>query len=74
MMSHITSDGKPKLVKKLTYPVTGRRCVTRIFTNLAVIGVTPEGLRLEELAPGVSVRDVQAVTEPTLIVSAKVKS
>jgi len=74
MMSHVTSDGKPKLVKTLTYPVTGRHCVTRIFTNLAIIGVTPQGLRLEELAPGVSVSEVQALTEPALIISENIKS
>jgi 3-oxoadipate CoA-transferase beta subunit len=69
MMSHATSDGKPKIVKTLSYPVTAQRCVTKIFTDLAVIAVTAQGLRLEEIAPGLSVEDVQAVTEPKLIVS-----
>lgn len=61
-MTHVASDGQPKIVKDLTYPVTGRRCVTKIFTDLAVISVTAEGLVLEEIAAGSSAAEVQAVT------------
>lgn len=61
-MTHVTNDGKPKIVKALTYPVTGRRCVTKIFTDLAVVSVTPEGLVLDEIAPGSSLDEVRAAT------------
>jgi 3-oxoacid CoA-transferase B subunit len=67
MMTHVTSKGEPKIVKSITYPMTARRCVMHIFTDLAVISVTPAGLVLEEIAPGLTVAEVQAVTEPTLI-------
>ncbi len=67
MMTHVTSKGEPKIVKKITYPLTARRCVTTIFTDLAVIAVTGEGLVLEEIAPGLTMADVQSVTEPPLI-------
>lgn len=67
MMTHVTTKGQPKIVRKITYPLTARRCVTRIFTDLAVISVTPKGLVLEEAAPGLTPADVQNVTEATLI-------
>ena len=67
MMTHVTSKGEPKIVRKATYPLTARRCVTKIFTNLAVISVTPAGLVLEEIAPGLTPADVQKVTEPVLL-------
>jgi 3-oxoacid CoA-transferase B subunit len=67
-MTHTTSKGEPKIVNKLTYAVTALRCVTRIYTDLAVIDVTPDGLALREVAPGYSAADVQAVTEPKLLV------
>ena len=72
-MQHTTPSGEPRLVKECTYPLTGKEVVNMIVTNLAVIDVTPEGLLLREIAPGVSVTDVQAVTEPTLIVSPDLK-
>jgi len=68
-MQHTAPSGESRIVKKCTYPLTGKEVVNMIITNLAVIDVTPEGLLLKEIAPGVSVADVQAVTEPTLIVS-----
>lgn len=67
-MLHTTRDGKPKIVKECDYPITARECVGLIVTDLAVIEVTKEGLVLKELAPGWSVDEVQAVTEPKLIV------
>jgi 3-oxoadipate CoA-transferase, beta subunit len=67
MMTHVTSKGEPKIVKSVTYPLTAQRCVTHIFTDLAVISVTPAGLVAEEIAPGLSLADVQALTGPTLI-------
>jgi 3-oxoacid CoA-transferase subunit B len=66
MMEHLTKEGQPKLVDSCTLPLTGRRCVNRVITDLAVLDVTARGLVLQELAPGVSVRDVQEVTEPPL--------
>ena len=69
MLRHTTRDGKPRILKECTYPLTGRRCVSRVFTDLAVISVTGEGLVLEEVAPGWTVEEVQALTEPYLIAS-----
>jgi len=72
-MQHTVPSGEPRIVKKCIYPLTGKEVVNMIITNLAVIDVTREGLRLREIAPGVSVTDVQAVTEPTLMVSPDLK-
>lgn len=68
-MTHVTNQGGPKIVKKLTYPATALGVVTLIVTDLAVIRVTPEGLVLEETAPGVDADMIQSVTEPKLIIS-----
>ncbi len=68
-MEHTSRTGKPKILRKCTLPITGVRVVHMIVTELAVISVIPEGLRLDEIAPGLSVRDVQSVTEPTLVVA-----
>lgn len=67
-MEHATYDGKPKLVRDLTYPATARRKVNKIFTDLAVIDIVPEGLLLREIYPGLTVEDLQSVTEPKLLV------
>ena len=67
-MEHATKKGAPKIVEKCTLPLTGIRVVETIISELAVIRVTPDGLVLEELAPGVTVDAVQAVTAPKLIV------
>lgn len=68
-MEHTTRDGKPRIVKKCSYPLTGRQCVDLIITDLAVIKVTKNGLLLKEIAPGFTVAEVQAVTEPHLLLS-----
>jgi 3-oxoacid CoA-transferase B subunit len=66
-MEHTTRDGAPRIVRTCTYPLTAQRCVDLIVTNLAVIEVTPAGLVLKELAPGVDEAEVRANTEPDLI-------
>jgi 3-oxoacid CoA-transferase subunit B len=71
IMDHFAKDGTPKILRECSLPLTGRRVVSRIITDLSVIDVTPEGLLLVEVAPGVSARDVQERTEPTLRVSPK---
>jgi 3-oxoadipate CoA-transferase beta subunit len=62
LMEHNTKDGSPKIVEKCTYPLTAKRVVKRIYTNLAVIDVLQSGLVARELAPGVSFAELQAKT------------
>jgi 3-oxoacid CoA-transferase subunit B len=69
IMEHASKDGKPKILKECTLPLTGRRVVHRIITEIACLDVTAEGLVLREVAPGISARDVQERTEPTLKVA-----
>jgi len=71
-MEHVSRRGEKKILKTCTLPLTGVRCVNRIITDYAVMDVTDQGLRLVERAPGVSVEQVQALTEPTLIVDGEV--
>ncbi len=66
-MEHATKEGAPKIMKKCTLPLTGVEVVDLIVTDLAVIEVTPKGLVLREVAPGVSPEAVQKVTEATLV-------
>jgi 3-oxoacid CoA-transferase subunit B len=74
MMEHAGKDGKPKLLRQCSLPITGRGCVSAVCTDLAWIEIGPGGLLLRELAPGVTVEQVQALTEPHLHVSPDVKT
>jgi 3-oxoadipate CoA-transferase beta subunit len=67
MMEHLTKQGVSKIVPRCTYPLTGVGCVDRIFTDLAVLDVTPEGLRVLESAPGLSFAELQRLTGVPLI-------
>jgi len=68
-MEHTTKDGRPKILKHCTLPITGLAVVDTIVTEMAYIRVTPQGLLLEEVAPGFTVEQVQAATEAKLLVS-----
>ena len=73
-MQHTNREGKPKILKKCTLPLTGLKVVDTIVTELALLRVTPAGLRIDELAPGVTVDDVQKVTEAKLLVADSIQS
>ncbi|MDD3630714.1 MAG: succinyl-CoA--3-ketoacid-CoA transferase, partial [Bacteroidales bacterium] len=64
---HTTKDGTPKIVKKCTYPLTGVAVVSRIYTDLAIIDVTSQGLKVIKLAPGIDKNTLQNKTEADLI-------
>jgi 3-oxoacid CoA-transferase subunit B len=72
-MEHTTRDGDYKIVKELSYPATALGRVSMLFTDLAVIEITPKGMVLHEVAPGITAKDVQSVTEPKLIISKDLK-
>jgi acyl CoA:acetate/3-ketoacid CoA transferase beta subunit len=72
-MTHTTRDGSPKVVRECTFEITAPRCVSLIVTDMAVIEVTPEGLLLKEVAPGLTPDDVQAETEPKLLIADDLK-
>ena len=77
-MLHTTKEGKPKIVNRCTFPLTAPQCVDKIFTDLAVIEVVgpkghKEGLLLREIAPGWTVDEIQAFTEPRLMVAPNLK-
>ncbi len=73
-MEHTTRDGQPKILKKCTLPLTGVKVVDTIVTEMAYLRVRPQGLVLEEVAPGLTVEDVQRATQARLIVSPSMKT
>jgi len=74
VMEHTTREGQPKILKKCTLPLTGLKVVDTIVTEMAYIRVTPKGLLLEEIAPGLTADDVQRATEPILTISPQLKT
>jgi 3-oxoacid CoA-transferase B subunit len=72
-MEHVTNTGDLKIVEELTYPATAEGKVHMIFTDLAVMEVTPQGLLLREVLPGLTAADVQSMTGPKLIISPDLK-
>jgi len=73
-MEHTTKDGTSKILPKCTLPLTGMKVVNTIVTEMAYINVTPQGLMLEEVAPGLTAEDVQKATAARLIVSPNLKT
>jgi 3-oxoacid CoA-transferase subunit B len=67
-MEHVTKKGEKKILNECNLPLTGVACVNRIITDYCVLEVTPEGLRLLEVAPGVTPEQVQELTEPRLLI------
>jgi len=72
-MEHVTRNGEPRVVRRCSLALTARQCVNLIVTDLAVIEVTQKGLVLKEVAPGWTIEEVQALTEPKLIVDEALK-
>jgi 3-oxoacid CoA-transferase subunit B len=73
MMRHITKDGAPRIVKECTFPLTAKNCVDMIFTDIAVMAVTENGVVLKEVAPGWTAEEVQDRTEAPLAIAEDLK-
>jgi 3-oxoadipate CoA-transferase beta subunit len=70
MMEHLTKSGEPKIVPDCSYPLTGVACVSRIYTDLAVLDITPQGMRVVDQVPGLTLAELQAVTAVPLLPAA----
>ncbi len=66
VMEHTTREGQPRLVRRCSYPLTAPAAVSRVYTNLAVLDVTPEGFRVRDMVPGLTLAELQARTEAEL--------
>jgi len=73
LMTHVTNKGEPKILKECSLPISAARCVDLIITDVAVIKVTEGGLVLEEIAPGWTCDEIQAITEAKLVVSPDIR-
>ena len=71
-MMHTNKRGESKLLKQCSLPLTGVKCVKKVVTNLAVLDITPEGFKLIERAPGVTVEEIKNATEGRLIVEGNI--
>ena len=71
-MMHVNKAGESKLLKRCTLPLTGVGCVKKVVTELAVLEIVPEGFKLLERAPGVTVEDIKNATEGTLIIEGEI--
>ncbi len=71
MMDHVTRNGAPKIVNRCSYPLTGRAVVHRIYTNLAVIRVLPHGLVVDKIAEGLTMAELQTMTDAPLVAGDK---
>lgn len=74
MMDHTTKDGRPRIVERCGYSLTARKVVTRIFTNLAILNVTENGLAMDALLEGATVAGLQNLTEAPLLTPGKVRT
>lgn len=74
IMDHVNKHGETKILNECALPLTGKKVVNRIITDRAVLDVTPEGLVLVEVAEGYTAEDIQACTQPQLIVSPELKT
>lgn len=70
VMEHTTREGRPRLVRRCTYPLTALGAVGRVYTNLAVLDVTPRGFLVREMVPGLTLAELQARTEAELVTAA----
>ncbi|BAH45932.1 MULTISPECIES: CoA transferase subunit B [Brevibacillus] len=74
IMDHVNKHGETKILNECALPLTGKKVVNRIITDRAVMDVTPDGLVLVEVAEGYTVEDIQACTQPTLLISPELKT
>ncbi|WP_265416065.1 3-oxoacid CoA-transferase subunit B [Orrella marina] len=69
LMEHCQKDGAPRVLERCTYPLTGMGCVNRIYTNFALMTITEAGLRVDRMVEGMTLEDLQAITQASLILA-----